>query len=70
MTVKDLKKELEYYDDDQEIVFEVCGDITPESVTTNKYGYTTVYLNNKLRVSFMSDCLGDMRIELEVVEDE
>ena len=38
MTVKELKEELSFYDEDANVVFEVCDDFEPDSVTENKYG--------------------------------
>lgn len=69
MTVKELKEELNFYDDDTDIVFEINDDVEIESTTTDKWGYTTVHLDSKLKPSFMGECLGDMRIELEAVKE-
>lgn len=70
MTVRDLKDELSYYDDDQEVVFEINDDIEPHSITQDKYGFTTVNLDSKLEVFSMGDCNGDMLFVLEVKKDE
>lgn len=67
MTVKELKEELEYYDDDAEIVFEVYDDFEPESVTEDRYGNRTVHINEKLKPFFISEQHGDMVIELDGV---
>ena len=64
MTVKELKEELEYYEDDMEVVFEVCDDFEPDSVTEDKWGNREVHLNTKVRPTFISDDHGDMLIEL------
>lgn len=31
MTVKELKEELQYYDDDMEVTFEICDTFEPDS---------------------------------------
>ena len=64
MTVKELKEELFFYDEDAEVVFEVDDDFEPDSVTENKYGWRTVHLDSKLKPTFISDYHGDCRIEL------
>ena len=64
MTVKELKEELEFYDDDMEIVFEVCDDFEPDSVTEDKWGNREVHLNVKVKPVFMSEIHGSMCIEL------
>lgn len=64
MTVKELKEELEFYDDDMEIVFEVCDDFEPDSVTEDKWGNREVHLNVKVKPVFMSKIHGSMCIEL------
>lgn len=64
MTVKEFKEELEYYDDDMEVVFEVCDDFEPDSVTEDKWGNREVHLDVKVKPCFISECHGDMRIEL------
>ena len=64
MTVKELKAELDYYDDDMDIVFEVCDDFEPYSVTEDRYGNRSVHIDEKVEPSFMSEMRGEMRIEL------
>lgn len=64
MTVKELKEELSFYDEDADVVFEVFDDFEPDSVTENKYGWRTVSLNCKLKPTFICECRGDCRIEL------
>ena len=64
MTVKELKEELSFYDEDAEVVFEVDDDFEPDSVTENKYGWRTVHLDSKLKPTFIGECRGDCRIEL------
>lgn len=64
MTVKELKEELSFYDEDEDVVFEICDDFEPESITENKYGWHTVHLDCKLKPTFISEYRGDCRIEL------
>ena len=64
MTVKELKEELELYDDDMEIVFEVCDDFEPDSVTEDKWGNREVHMNVKVKPVIMSEIHGSMCIEL------
>lgn len=66
MTVKELKEELEYYDDDMEVEFEFDDDVDVESWTENKYGMKEVEIRKMLKPSFISEIRGTMRIELEV----
>lgn len=66
MTVKELKEELEYYDDDMEVEFEFDDDVDVESWTENKYGMKEVEIRKMLKPSFISEIRGAMRIELEV----
>lgn len=70
MTVKDLKEELEFYDDDMEVVFEVCDDFEPESITESRYGWTEVHIDSKVEPTFISEFHGDMRIELGVAKND
>lgn len=69
MTVADMKKELEYYDDDMEIVFEIDDDFEPEEVTEDKWGSKSVRLSDRVYPTFISECRGDMRIELGVKKE-
>lgn len=64
MTVKDFKEELDYYDDDMEVVFEVCDDFEPDSVTEDRWGNREVHLDVKVKPDFISECYGDMVIQL------
>ena len=64
MTVKELKEELSFYDDDAEVIFEIDCEIEPESITETKYGWHTVHLDSKLKPTFIGECRGDCRIEL------
>ena len=69
MTVKELKDELAYYDDDSEVIFEVDDEIEPEEITESKYGWRSVRLRSKLKPTFISEIGGDCRIELGVDDD-
>lgn len=66
MTVADLKKELEYYDDDMEVVFEFDDDVEVETVTESKWGWKEVHIDSKIEPTFISEMRGDMRIEFGV----
>lgn len=70
MTVKELKEELEYYDDDMEVVFEFDDDVEIDTVTESKWGWKEVHIDSKLIPTFISECSGDMRIELGVIKDD
>ena len=69
MTVAELKKELEYYDDDMEVVFNFDDEIYVDSWTEDKYGFHTVSIDVNLKPTFISEFRGDMRIELGVIKD-
>lgn len=69
MTVKEFKEELEYYDDDMEVVFEVCDDFEPDSVTEDIWGNREVHLDVKVKPCFISELHGEMRIELDGVKE-
>ena len=69
MTVKELKEELEYYDDDMNVAFEVCDNFEPDSITESKYGWREVHLNAKVKPCFISECRGEMLIQLDKVEE-
>ena len=60
MTVKDLKKELESYDDDMEIVFKVCDDFEPDSITNYKSGYQEVRIDARVKPSFICSIHGEI----------
>ena len=63
MTVKDLIEELEFYDKDMEIVFEVCDDFEPESITEYRCGCREVTLDAKIKPNFISNVMGKVYIE-------
>ena len=66
MTVRDWKAELEHYDEDAEVVFEIDDDIEPETVMRNRHGWYRVHLDSKLKEAFICEIHGDCRVELEV----
>lgn len=70
MKVKELKEELEYYDDDMEVVFEFDDDVEVDTVTESKWGWKEVHIDSELKPTFISECSGDMRIELGVIKDD
>jgi hypothetical protein len=70
MTVKDLKAELEFYDDDAGVIFDFeDSSVKVDSWTEDKYGYKTVKIDTELTPTFMSGVRGDFMIELGVKED-
>lgn len=66
MTVREWKAELDRYDEDAEVVFEIDDDISPERVTEDRYGWYSVHLDCKLKPTFISEYRGDCRVELGV----
>ena len=70
MTVAELKKELEYYEDDMEVVFNLDDpSVEVDSWTEDKYGYHTVSIDKNLEPTFISTMCGDLRIELGVIKE-
>lgn len=70
MTVAELKKELEYYDDDMEVVFNLDDpSVEVDSWTEDKWGNREVSIDKNLEPTFISEMYGDMRIELGVIMD-
>ena len=70
MTVKELKEELEYYEDDMEVVFELDDDVEVETVTESKWGWREVHIDAKLKPTFISEMRGDMRIEMGAMRND
>ena len=67
MTVKEFKEELKYYDEDAQVIFDFDdSNVVVDSWTEDKYGYKTVSLDVTLKPTFISECHGEMRIELRV----
>lgn len=70
MTVKELKEELEFYDDDMEVWFNFDdASVAVDSWTEDRYGDKTVSIDADLKPTFIGECRGKMRIELGVEED-
>jgi hypothetical protein len=70
MTVAELKKELEYYEDDMEVVFNLDDpSVEVDSWTEDRWGNHEVSIDANLKPTFISVCGGNMRIELGVIKD-
>ena len=69
MTVKELKEELDCYDEDAEVIFEVDDEFEPESVTEDRYGGRTVWIRSKVKPTFIGDLRGDCYFDLSKAED-
>lgn len=65
MTVKELKENLDYYDDDMEIEFILNQEVEVDSWTENKYGMKSVEIDKKLDICFIGG-KGNCWIDLEV----
>ena len=68
MTVKELIEELEFYDSNAEVIFEIDDDIECESWTEHRYGDKTVSVNCELNPTFICEIHGNCNIELGVKE--
>ena len=68
MTVKELREELEFYDSDAEVIFEINDDIECESWTEDKYGNKKVSVDCELNPTFICEIHGNCNIELGVKE--
>lgn len=64
MTVEELRNNLDFYDDDAEVVFELDDDVDVEATTVDKWGNTSVRIDSKLKEDFICDIAGDMVITL------
>ena len=69
MTVKEWKEELKYYEEDAEVIFEICDDVKCESWTEGRYGAKSVYLNTRLKPTFICGVSGDCNVELGVSDE-
>lgn len=71
MTVAELKKELEYYDDDMEVVFNLDDiDIEVERWSEDKWGNKSVDIDDaKLKPVFIGTVSGNMLIEFGVIKE-
>lgn len=70
MTVKEWKEELECYDDDAEVIFEVDDEFEPDEITESRYGWRSVRLRSRLKPTFIGTIHGDCRVELGLEEGE
>ena len=70
MTVKELKEELTCYDDDMEVKFEIDDEVEIDSVTFDRYDFGTARIRGELTPRFISECCGQMRIELEADNEQ
>ena len=68
MTVKEFREELELYDSDAEVIFEIDDDIECESWTEDRYGNKRVSVNCELNPTFIFEIHGNCNIELGVKE--
>mgnify|MGYP007069854040 CR=1 FL=1 len=69
MTVKEFKEELECYNEEAEVIFNLYDtDIEVESWTENKYGDKYVSIDVNLEPTLMHEYKGNMEIELGVKE--
>ena len=69
MTVKEFKEELDCFDEDIDIVFEFDDEVYVDSWTEDKWGSKKVSIDARLKPTFISEILGDCRIELGVEDD-
>lgn len=69
MTVKELKEELECYDD-MEVEFNIDDDVEIESATFDRYDFGKARVRGKLIPNFIGKVNGNMYIELEVKKSE
>ena len=69
MTVKELKENLAYFDDDMEIEFTFRDDVEVESWTEDKYGNKSVEVDLKLEPCFIGNP-GICWIDLEVKKND
>lgn len=70
MKVKELKENLEYYEDEQEIVFTFADEVEVESWKEDRYGNKTVEVDLKLEPSFIGNSRCCCWIDLSEVKKE
>ena len=70
MTVKELKEELNFYDDNMEVEFNIDDDVEVDSATFDRYDFGTARVKGKLIPTFIGRANGNMHIELEVADNE
>ena len=65
MTVKELKEELGYYNDDMQILFKVCDTFEPEYITEDRWGKREVTLDAEVKPFYIGEDHGDLLIQFE-----
>ena len=68
MTIKELKDNLNYYDNDAEIELTLDEEMEVDSWTENKYGMKSVYFNKRLDICFIGGGYSSPWIDLNVKE--
>ena len=68
MTVKEFREELEFYDDEAEVIFSFEDDVDCESLTEDKYGNKKVSVDCELNPVFICGINGNCNIDLCVKE--
>ena len=68
MTVKEFKEELEFYDNEAEVIFSFEDDVDCESWTEDKYGNKKVSVDCELNPVFICETNGNCNIDLCVKE--
>jgi hypothetical protein len=68
MTVKELKNNLNHYDDDAEIEFTLNQEIEIDSWKENKYGMKYVEIDKKLDICFIGGTYDAPWIDLELLQ--
>lgn len=68
MTVKELITELLYYDPDLDVSFEIDAEFEPEEITTNRHGYQTVRVKDRLKEDSFIEYAGAVHIEFDIKE--
>lgn len=66
MTIKELKAELDCFDEDADVVFEFDDEIYVDSWTEDRYGMKKVKIDTKLKPTFICEYHGDCNIDLGV----
>ena len=69
MTVKELKEELDCYDEDMDVVFEFDDEVYVDSWTEDRWGSKKVSIDAKLKPTFICDHHGACNIELGVQDE-
>ena len=66
MTVKELKENLDCFDEDMDVVFEFDDDVYVDSWTEDRWGMKKVSIDVKLKPTFICDINEACNIELGV----